>query len=627
MDTASLLLLVCAAGVNTGWQPDQDAADAYEFAVAIDPETAQRLTTGETPAIELTIPDDLQRLSKIRVTVADKQLPRQQRVTALKPPLPEGRVEAQIYQPAGVGDPRYATPPAGNFDPYATSSQPQPQPTAEQMFGGSPRYPGAPGSTTAPTSSSGPAPIAVGDYAQGVVDGYTQSARASAAQWQADAQNQLRTGVQDATAPVRDAFEQVDDRFRTAIGSLGDQSREVLQGAIQPLGGQGLFRADSATRETQPMGPPWAPAASAPHSANAAANPNAAWPTATTPTTPSPTVARNAAAGAPDPASGWPPAPSPFASGGGGQPGGSPPTLATPPNWDGRTAGQPTPASAADPRSAYPSQYQATQPAPTPSQQRERIDRPIDPRDAGQWTGAQPSGPIVSVGGERYGATAGAVAQGSSQPGQPSSLPTQPTGQGAASWPADWPRYGAEGSPRTAAQPTAVPGYDGVGPRFPDYTSSPAAAAGATSPTGQGGPPAVTSDMLAGSGSQPLDGDSPAAWPPQRDASAAAAGAPRDNANPAPAQPGTEKPSLGASAFGWDTSSNDGPPAQQPIDANPPSAESSRTFIPVIVAWTLLFSSVAGNAYLLWSYMEVRAKYRTVVRRGGQGVRSRFTAA
>jgi hypothetical protein len=47
----------------------------------------------------------------------------------------------------------------------------------------------------------------------------------------------------------------------------------------------------------------------------------------------------------------------------------------------------------------------------------------------------------------------------------------------------------------------------------------------------------------------------------------------------------------------------------------------------VILAWVLLFSSVAGNVYLFWSYLDVRTKYRSLVRKTARAVGSRFSAA
>ena len=47
----------------------------------------------------------------------------------------------------------------------------------------------------------------------------------------------------------------------------------------------------------------------------------------------------------------------------------------------------------------------------------------------------------------------------------------------------------------------------------------------------------------------------------------------------------------------------------------------------MLVAWVLLSGSIAGNFYLFWSYLDVRHKYRAVVRKTARAVGSRFSAA
>jgi hypothetical protein len=45
------------------------------------------------------------------------------------------------------------------------------------------------------------------------------------------------------------------------------------------------------------------------------------------------------------------------------------------------------------------------------------------------------------------------------------------------------------------------------------------------------------------------------------------------------------------------------------------------------MAWVLLSGSAAGNIYLFWSYLDVRTKYRALVRKTARAVGSRFSAA
>ncbi len=45
------------------------------------------------------------------------------------------------------------------------------------------------------------------------------------------------------------------------------------------------------------------------------------------------------------------------------------------------------------------------------------------------------------------------------------------------------------------------------------------------------------------------------------------------------------------------------------------------TAVITLVAWVLLFGSAFGNFYLFWSYLDVRQKYRSLVRKTAQGGR------
>jgi hypothetical protein len=46
-----------------------------------------------------------------------------------------------------------------------------------------------------------------------------------------------------------------------------------------------------------------------------------------------------------------------------------------------------------------------------------------------------------------------------------------------------------------------------------------------------------------------------------------------------------------------------------------------------LVAWVLLSGSAAGNLYLFWSYLDVRQKYRAMVRKTARAVGNRFSPA
>ncbi|MCA9238178.1 MAG: hypothetical protein KDA44_22050, partial [Planctomycetales bacterium] len=459
MDTASLLISACALAVQAGWQPAENAPQTYEYSLAIDAQTAAKLAAGDDVELAVDVPQDLQRISRIRLVAGEEAPPRQRRVTALKPPLPDGVKLTQQYQPTTTADQRYAAggtaSPAG-FDPYSPT-----QPSGAQPFtGAAPRYPGAPGSSTWPAAPASAAATSappaygqgVGDYAQGVANQFGQAAGQTATQWQTAAENQFNAGVQRTATPVRDAFGRIDDRFRTAFENLGDRSREVLQGATPQLSGQGMYSAATPTSAaTQPLGPPWAPplVQTTPTTGNSNWTTPAAGSSATTPALANPWGQQPPAVGnAPTPAGAWPT--SPQFVGGGSQP--APAVAATNASWPYPGGGQPTPA-AVDPRQAYPNGY--AQPAPTSTPARERIDRPIEPQDAGRWYGAtqpsqpatQPQGPIVEVADQRYAGGNTTTANGGAAGGATA----------ASAWPGQAAATG--GTTPTAAQPTR-PGWE-----------------------------------------------------------------------------------------------------------------------------------------------------------------------
>jgi hypothetical protein len=61
--------------------------------------------------------------------------------------------------------------------------------------------------------------------------------------------------------------------------------------------------------------------------------------------------------------------------------------------------------------------------------------------------------------------------------------------------------------------------------------------------------------------------------------------------------------------------------------ANAPAAGGRDNAFIALVAWVLLFGSAFGNLYLFWSYLDVRQKYRSLVRKTARAVGSRFSAA
>jgi len=46
----------------------------------------------------------------------------------------------------------------------------------------------------------------------------------------------------------------------------------------------------------------------------------------------------------------------------------------------------------------------------------------------------------------------------------------------------------------------------------------------------------------------------------------------------------------------------------------------------LLLAWVLLFGSVAGNLYLFWSYLDIRGKYQMVIY-GNRGASQQYSRA
>ncbi|MBX3435708.1 MAG: hypothetical protein KF847_20515 [Pirellulales bacterium] len=632
MDTASLLVaawLNCA--VAAGWQPDPEFAGAYVVTVHVDSATAQRLAQGSASALDVDVPADIAPVSRVQVDSSGSAPIRRRQMTLLKPEIPDGVVLAQYYEPAGQAS---ASPPAS-----WGAALSQPATSAVQPW---------------PSSSAG--------WGQAAVDQFHSAANQSTAALQA----QLQSQIQQVAAPLRDGASYWGQSFQSAVDSVGQQSGGLLRDAMPPLDGQGLFRQDAAS-----AWPGWGQsqfgAATSPSNLASVSSP---WPTTATPPTPM-QAEPWAAPGAPTPAA--------WGQGSPAQPHADPryaagqqPSPAAPSSV-GWSDGARSQTAANDPRQPYPG---ASQP-PAALAGRERIDQPIDPRDAGQWTmassqtaqpasqGAGASQPGSPSAWPQSGVTPSAASAAgrsgdwpellgrSQQPGSLATSTPSTWSQSSSSlnsaaggsaghngagldWPNDWPYYDQDGILRTASQPSRTGSAGAEGPSFP-ATQGPSSG-------GASGPPAVTKEMLfandprdadmwpnAPGGAErtsapgldamadttkrpsPFDADLFAVAPPQ--SSAGAAG-------------NSEEGSSGSQSPLW-TMTGGGGTKPTEMGANHSSADpaSPRNMIPVVVAWVLLFGSIAGNAYLLWSYLEVRMKYRTLVRRNGQGVRSRFSPA
>jgi hypothetical protein len=130
--------------------------------------------------------------------------------------------------------------------------------------------------------------------------------------------------------------------------------------------------------------------------------------------------------------------------------------------------------------------------------------------------------------------------------------------------------------------------------------------------------PSIDRNMLAAPASRPLDeaatsamaSHGTAAPPP---GSKSATGTSKVFTQPTPIWPSGAQPGV-----------------TQPTDAaatsTVPAGGRDHTLI-ALVAWVLLSGSAAGNLYLFWSYLDVRQKYRAMVRKTARAVGNRFSPA
>jgi hypothetical protein len=186
---------------------------------------------------------------------------------------------------------------------------------------------------------------------------------------------------------------------------------------------------------------------------------------------------------------------------------------------------------------------------------------------------------------------------------------------------------GAAGS-TAATGPAAPSAFPGVGAAPPFGGSAGpllGSASGATGTPAAGSPPAVTGGMLAQPATRPLDGVDPMTSPFTPGGSTLGA---TPAFTPAGGLGGAPSPLQTAAAQGWGTGAQGAAGTdQQTAGEKANSGSDARHRAAVIMAWVLLSGSAAGNIYLFWSYLDVRTKYRSLVRKTARAVGSRFSAA
>jgi hypothetical protein len=247
--------------------------------------------------------------------------------------------------------------------------------------------------------------------------------------------------------------------------------------------------------------------------------------------------------------------------------------------------------------------------APVPART-ERLDQPIANQQVGQWS------------------TQGAAA------GSANGLPAV---NGSAS-------VGAPADPRVRP-PTGGADATSGGLSGPQFPSIPAWPSDSARPTNEAGArPSLFDNNLAPGGTPPGDRlvpeinygmlTSPAGAPLINGADGrplpSTGGSPWDL--PPPPLPTTTPTSGGAlppggPALGVGAEANPSLPSVTTPPAAAAAGQDPSNLFAVLLAWVLLCGSAAGNLYLFWSYLDVRTKYRSLVRESARGLARRFSAA
>lgn len=594
MDGAALLALFAAVGF--GWQPMPDGSERYEYIVQVDEELAATIASGKSIPIVGEVPEGIHPIGRVRLVIGDDALPRERLVTRLKPVVDasaKGASGTAQAAPAGksadksiVVRGQNATAP---YNPYAAA--PAPAPSGSQLFESA---------STAATQAwnenvAAPASQAIANAGQNLQD----QIGAAAQQQYDNAANQLQQGVNNLGQNLQNSASSLGNRSKGIVDELG---RSLTQ---QPAAtGRSVRNQANATPLTAVAPPATGAAASAspyngaPYNNGATAAPVTDWnsnvPPATNPLRQDASVLPPAQAQtqqqAPD-ANEWNGQPNQNAF----PPG---PPLAQP-NPNAFAGGQPAPAAAAPPSSFG-----------TPS----AADAGAEWNNAPELTNTATAPPAASGNGFGNPSAAGnngTLAEGDPWRGVPD--PQAPVTSGAA-------------APSLAGGQPAP--FGGAGANWPG-------ASGGASPTGGNtnlavspphiAAPEIREGMLGQSPNRPLEGAGSLATAPT------GTGATNVSTN------GGATPSVTRDiVFPNKQPSSTNPAGQQPNNnshlATQPNATtgapaSGDNAVVTLVAWVLLFGSVFGNLYLFWSYLDVRQKYRSLVRKTARAVGSRFSAA
>jgi hypothetical protein len=606
MDGAALFALIAAVGF--GWQPMPDGSERYEYIVQVDEELAATLASGKSIPIVGEVPDDIRPIGRVRVVIGDGAPPRERMVKRLKPV-----VAATTGQPALAAEESIVVRGqnavgSADYNRYGAV----PQQLSQQAAATANAVTNA--ATEAWNSGSTPAPssqalfdnaVATGQQAwNDNVAGPATNAVNNAAQ---NLQTQVGNSVQQG---FNSASNQLQQNAQSAATALGDRTSNVIDQLRNPQARQPAATSRDIRNQPTPLSAVAPPATGSaatgvPPAVYGDSQPGNSWNQNDLPPATSP-LQSNVQAPAPSATGGnawnntaatpFPAAPPLASQGTGGF------------NNTGNGATQPS-------STQFPQQQQ--QPNGAPAATEWNNDNFAAGQPANNGTGVGTNGatnnPWQAVADPRVPAAAAGSTMATGAPPQTGNFanePARPYGGVNSQWLGDSPLpttpplasetnlagNGSTFSPPNLATPTVIADMMNQNPNRPldevaGATGNPTGTPATHASTGQTAPPAT------------MNRDPFNTPRPNQQTNGQLAGT-----GPSGAQPTAPTNTNGA--------------------ANAATAAGGRdnAFI-ALVAWVMLFGSAFGNLYLFWSYLDVRQKYRSLVRKTARAVGSRFSAA
>ncbi len=612
MDGAALFALIAAVGF--GWQPMPDGSERYEYIVQVDEELAATLASGKSIPIVGEVPDDIRPIGRVRVVIGDGAPPRERMVTRLKPVVAATMAKPELAAEESIVVRGQNAVGSTAYNPYSEV----PQQLSQQATAAANAVSNA--ATEAWNSGSTPAPSSQALFDNAVasgtqawndnVAGPATTAVNNAAQ---NLQTQLGNSVQQG---FNNASNQLQQNAQNAAASLGERTSSVIDQLRNPQARQPAATSRDVRNQAAPL------AAVAPPATGSAMNgaPPAVygdsqaannWNQDPLPT--STPLQSNVQAPAPSATNGntWNntatapfPAAAPLANqgtNGFGNTGNG----GTQPTTQFSQQQQQQPSNGAPAANEWNTDNFAAGQPPTNGMGGVNNTATNNTATSNPWQGvADPRVPATTTGSTSSTPGTGVLPpQGDLANGQ-----TRPFGGVGSQWSGD--------SPIPSAPPLA--------------SETNLAGAGSTLSPSNTGAPAISVGMMNQNPNRPLD--------ELAGATGTGTGTPATHASTGQTTPPAtmNRDIFNTTRPNQQTNGQLAGPGQTPNQPSANAANTATTGSPAggrdnafiaLVAWVMLFGSAFGNLYLFWSYLDVRQKYRSLVRKTARAVGSRFSAA